>query len=573
MAYRDRIIIFFISIFFLACQTGLELKDKDLSTIIVNEIEEDLGEGSLYEVYKKSYFYKDRVVYTDYLKLIKNGLEKKLEEYYSNNSLHHYLTTLANLENLGASPDNRQLSELIFNYIDSKNELNMSDIHLLESQLRYDDLSDTQLQTLLEQFQQIANSNDYSNLIQVSRGRGIDVYQEEENSNYLDGLITVFVNNGVTFINGVGSQDLQVGSGFFIDKQGYAITNYHVISSVVDPKNEGKADIYVKLNGSIDKVPCKVVGWDPVFDLALLKVSAVPEYYYSLKSSDNLKIGDDVIALGSPGGLGSTVTSGIVSATNRELLELGSVIQIDSAINPGSSGGPLIDENRMVTNIVFAGIESFEGVNFAIPVKYLLSSLEKLYLGDEVKHNWLGLGLTKRKASLEVIYVKPYSSAYYMGLEKGDIIKSLDGINFTEISEIQDYLITFETNHLINLEYKRNNETFNTAIPLETRASVVMKDILDSDTEDHLYVPLFGMDLSFTGKLIWNREYEVLDVYPGTVADDLDLNIGDIVEIKRWRYFEEYSVVVLDIILQTKQEGFWKKSIQITRPISVNIFI
>ncbi len=110
-------------------------------------------------------------------------------------------------------------------------------------------------------------------------------------ANMLDGTVTVWVDRGITIEKGLGRADRMIGSGFFIDKNGFVITNYHVIKSDVDPEYEGYSRVYIKLSGDTAKrIPAKVVSWDPVFDLALLKTEITPKVYFPLGSSKDLKI-------------------------------------------------------------------------------------------------------------------------------------------------------------------------------------------------------------------------------------------------------------------------------------------
>ena len=157
----------------------------------------------------------------------------------------------------------------------------------------------------------------------------------------MKGTVTVWVDRGMTIEKGLGRADRMIGSGFFIDANGYLITNYHVIQSEVDPEYEGFSRVYIKrAENPTVRIPAKVVGWDTTFDLALLKTEINPEMYFQLGSSEDLNIGSRIYAIGSPAGLEQTLTSGIVSAQNRRLLSLGSVLQIDAPVNHGSSGGP-----------------------------------------------------------------------------------------------------------------------------------------------------------------------------------------------------------------------------------------
>ena len=248
----------------------------------------------------------------------------------------------------------------------------------------------------------------------------------------MKGTVTVWVDRGMTIEKGLGRADRMIGSGFFIDANGYLITNYHVIQSEVDPEYEGFSRVYIKrAENPTVRIPAKVVGWDTTFDLALLKTEINPEVYFQLASSEDLNIGSRIYAIGSPAGLEQTLTSGIVSAQNRRLLSLGSVLQIDAPVNHGSSGGPLIDEAGRVQAIVFAGLERNEGLNFAIPVELLRLILPQLYAGGETVHAWMSCyGVSVKEspqqaAGTELVYAVPGSSASV--IPAGAVITHLNG--------------------------------------------------------------------------------------------------------------------------------------------------
>ena len=188
-------------------------------------------------------------------------------------------------------------------------------------------------------------------------------------SDCINATVTVWVDQGYKVENGNGYADIVIGSGFFIDRRGYIVTNHHVIAEVVNPKRKTNCKVYIKLPADMEKkIPAKVVGWDSVLDLALLKVEYEPDFVLALGSSSDLEVGDNISAIGTPIGLEGTITSGIISSTSRTLMTIGKVFQIDAAVNSGNSGGPLIDSNKTVQAIVFAGMLQFQGLNFAIPV-------------------------------------------------------------------------------------------------------------------------------------------------------------------------------------------------------------
>lgn len=580
----DRRIVFTVIIILIifGCKTVDNKFSNDeikIESIIVEEIESELEKKDLFRVFQLLAYYNSRKYSYDFLKKseieLYSLLPGKLEDEYKNKNWDNFFITYNNLKTLDYEIEKYNYNMVLYNYITEFTDslLYKHGVLLGEDKLDYRMLKDDELINLEKIFRNISPSNDYPRLISELNNRGLEFNLNPNGENYLDGVFTVYVNRGINFENGVGSSDIVVGSGFFIDKSGHGITNYHVIESLVDPEYEGINHLYVKLNGSQDKIPAKVIGWDPVMDLALIKVSVKPEYVYSISSNSNNNIGESVVAVGSPGGLSSTVTRGIISAIDRTLLQYGAVIQIDTPINPGNSGGPLIDKDYMVTNVVFAGIEDFEGINFAIPAKYLLGSLKDLYTGGEVSHVWFGAGLTYRKKKLEVIYIKPHTPAYMLDLKKGDIINSINGITFSSIVEIQDYLLGFQPNEIVEINYSRDGTDYTRKICLDKRPSTPTDSIIEGDTSDHLYIPLFGMDIEFTGKVLWNKQYLINDVFPGTLADDLDLKKGDIIVVRNWEYNDEYKVVILFFTIMSQSEGFFEKSIQLVAPINVNFFI
>ena len=153
----------------------------------------------------------------------------------------------------------------------------------------------------------------------------------------ISGTVTILVDRGIKVEKGVGFPDRVIGSGFFIDKRGYILTNHHVIESEVDPKYKGYSRLFIRLSESPagERIPAKVVGYDKAFDLALIKTEITPEYVFGGWSGQTLTPGDRIFAIGSPAGLEKTITSGIISAMGRRLLQVGDSMQVDVPLNPG----------------------------------------------------------------------------------------------------------------------------------------------------------------------------------------------------------------------------------------------
>jgi S1-C subfamily serine protease len=202
--------------------------------------------------------------------------------------------------------------------------------------------------------------------------------------------------NGVAFIESKEAEGVASGSGVVLDSEGHVLTNNHVI--------EGASEVTVSLESEGQMYPAEVVGTEPNSDLALLKVDAPAAKLHPLKLGDSskLEVGDPVVAIGNPFDLQRTVTSGIVSALQREIqapdgVTIDHVIQTDAAINPGNSGGPLINAEGEVIGInsqIYTGGEGSKGnvgIGFAIPINTAKEEIAKLQSGTADEHGYLGI--------------------------------------------------------------------------------------------------------------------------------------------------------------------------------------
>ncbi len=235
----------------------------------------------------------------------------------------------------------------------------------------------------------------------------------------------------------VGSQG-GTGSGVVIDGNGYIVTNNHVVSMAVGTPN---AKVYTVFSDGT-RVPARIVGRDPRTDLAVLKVEVANPTVAQLGSSEDLTVGDKVLAIGSPLGLESTVTSGIVSSVHRPVRLAGEgsdtnavidAIQTDAAINPGNSGGALVDGNGAVVGINTAirtlgsqGQGGSIGLGFAIPIDEVRRVAEQLIRTGEVKHAELGVNAKTvtdgSTGGAQVQNVQQSSAAEAAGIAEGDVI-------------------------------------------------------------------------------------------------------------------------------------------------------
>jgi serine protease Do len=233
-----------------------------------------------------------------------------------------------------------------------------------------------------------------------------------------------------------------LGSGFIINKEGYIVTNNHVV--------ENATDIKVSLSDK-EEFDAKVIGRDPKTDVALIKIDARKDLpAASLGDSNKLRVGEWVMAIGNPFGLGHTVTAGIVSAKGR-IIGAGpydDFIQTDASINPGNSGGPLFNMNGEVVGINTAIIATGQGIGFAIPINMAKDLLIPLRERGRVVRGWLGVqvqrvtpelaksfGLDRDRGAL-VADVMPDTPAAKAGIERGDVIVEFNGKKIEEMTDL-----------------------------------------------------------------------------------------------------------------------------------------
>ena len=395
---------------------------------------------------------------------------------------------------------------------------------------------------------------------------GLTVDKEKLPSSIADCInatVTVWVDQGYKVENGSGYADIVIGSGFFIDRRGYVITNHHVIEEVVNPKRKTNCKVYIKLPSDMEKkIPAKVVGYDALLDLALLKVEYEPDFVLALGSSSDLEVGDKISAIGTPIGLEGTLTSGIISSTSRTLLTIGKVFQIDAAVNSGNSGGPLIDENKTVQAIVFAGMLQFQGLNFAIPVEYLKQVLPLLYRGDELKHCWLGsYGHTKRTRNnsegLEIQYVMPGSSASYTGLTIDDVMIEADGQKISTLEEFQILCMKYEPGTIISGKIIHDGQEQNSLLYLDKRPDAPLKEVFESDFVDDSFIPIFGIKMVRSSTLN-KKSYRIEYVLEGSIADQNSFSENDNLELQDVAFDDKNEIFYALIQIERRKKGLLK---------------
>lgn len=400
-------------------------------------------------------------------------------------------------------------------------------------------------------------------------------------SQMLSGTVTVWVNRGIRIEQGMGFPDRVIGSGFFVDPRGYIITNHHVIASEVDPTYEGYSRLYVKLPGRPDeRVPARVIGYDRIFDLALLKVEIDPTYVFSFSDTKELSPGQTVFALGSPGGLDSTITSGIISASGRRFLQIGEAMQVDVPINPGNSGGPLVLPSGQVAGVVFAGLEQFEGVNFAIPSYWIRHFFPHLFEVGEIEHAWIGVSVLEREDGLEVTYVAPNSPAEQAGVEPGDMLTAIDGTTQLDIATAQDLLLDSAPQGVLHTSWTvrskdggKETATRERFIAVAKRPYSPVEEALKQQPIERLFPVLFGMEVEDVAGAPWGPDFIIADVYPGSVADESSLSVDDPFALRDWRVDRDLRAAFIQIVIKKKKAGFIESGVQLGAFLETDSFL
>ncbi len=331
-----------------------------------------------------------------------------------------------------------------------------------------------------------------------------------------------------------------LGSGFIIDQDGTILTNNHVVE---------KADEIKIKTASGKEYDAMVVGRDPKTDLALIKIKAdgKPLKAAKLGDSEAIRVGDWVMAVGNPFGLGNTVTAGIISAKGR-IIGAGpydDFLQTDAAINPGNSGGPLFNMNGEVVGIDTAIVAQGQGIGFAIPVNMAKEILTQLKTGKVVR-GWLGVmiqditpelaesfGITETSGVI-VADVVPDSPADKAGFKRGDIVKSLNGKPIENAHVLSRTVAALGPETTASLEVLRDGKSKEIKVTIGTMPEEVAKGKGGAGKTESawgLTVQNITADLANKFGLDENESGVVItEVQPGTPAAEARLRPGDVVK-------------------------------------------
>jgi serine protease Do len=342
-----------------------------------------------------------------------------------------------------------------------------------------------------------------------------------------------------------------MGSGVVISPDGYIVTNNHVIDGAVD----------IRVTTSNRRVlKAKLVGADPLTDLAVLKVNATDLASAPWGDSKEVRPGQTVLAFGNPYGFRFTVTRGIISAVNRanpdptNPSKPGQFLQTDAAINPGNSGGPLVDARGEVIGIntfLISSSGSFSGMGFAIPTQIVRPTIETLIRDGKVSHGHIGIGIadvTPENAKFfdnsttggVVTQVEPDSPGAKAGLQIGDVITEIDGQKVTDAGELQVMVGQKQPGSKITLKVLRDGKTITIPVTLEelgNRAAEGRDDSVKGEGKMHWGIGLNNLTPEIRDQLQAPRELHgavIEQVAPGSSADNAGLQQGDIIlEVNR----------------------------------------
>lgn len=315
----------------------------------------------------------------------------------------------------------------------------------------------------------------YNKAVKVASQSVVNIYttQKMESHPYIDDPILrrFYEYHGV--LPQQESDNTNLGSGVIVSENGYIITNAHVIN---------KADnIIVALNDG-RKVTAKVIGSDPESDLAVIKVELTGLKPLGFREKP-IHVGDVVLAIGNPFGVGQTVTQGIISATGRTGLGINTFedfIQTDAAINPGNSGGALVDAYGQLVGIntaIFSRSGGSMGIGFAIPTNAVSHAMQSIIKYGKVRRGWLGIELQGRiedptklenSKGIVVMNVMNNGPAFKAGLQRGDIILAIDGIEMNDANSLIQYVARKSPESTVTAKIRRNNQ--------ETEVNIILSE-------------------------------------------------------------------------------------------------
>jgi serine protease Do len=340
-----------------------------------------------------------------------------------------------------------------------------------------------------------------------------------------------------------------LGSGVIVDKKGFILTNDHVIDQATK--------IEVALDGDSNHYSAKLIGTDKDTDIAVIKIEADHELPVAkLGNSDGVQVGDWVLAFGSPFGLNSTVTAGIVSAKDRANVghQFQRFIQTDAAINPGNSGGPLVNMAGEVIGIntaIYTGSRGFEGVGFALPSTTAISVYNQLITNGKVTRGSIGITFQEDRSNNPVLMkelgvpygivveaVEPGSPADKAGIQPGDVITNVNGQPIHNGADLVNPIASTPVGQSVQIRFVHNKQAKDVALTVADRSKLfpqtAQSDAEGSNPEETpgqfgLHVEDLTSDLAHKLGMGNITGVVVSEVEPASFAEDIGFNRGDVI--------------------------------------------
>jgi serine protease Do len=332
------------------------------------------------------------------------------------------------------------------------------------------------------------------------------------------------------------------GSGFIISSDGYILTNNHVV---------GEADTITVRLADEREFKAEIVGIDPQSDVALIKIEARNLPFLPLGDSENLEVGEWVIAIGSPFELNQTVTVGVVSAKGRNRIGISdyeNFIQTDAAINPGNSGGPLLNihgEAIGMNTAIFSRSGGYMGIGFAIPINMAKTIEQQLRTHGKVVRGWLGVviqdmnedlaksfGLEHTRGAL-ISEIAEQSPAAEAGLEQGDVIVAVNGADVSNVGDLRNRIALIAPGSKVDIQVIRDGKKKKYTVTIaEQPSDLAQAPSTGDESLNKMGLTLQNLTDELAAQFGYSKEQGVLiaDVVPESPAEQAGLKAGQLIE-------------------------------------------
>ena len=329
-----------------------------------------------------------------------------------------------------------------------------------------------------------------------------------------------------------------LGSGVIVSKNGYIVTNSHVIDNA--------EEITVTIGNDSTEYNAKLIGKDLDSDIAVIKIESESLTPIKFGHSDSLKLADVIFAIGNPFGIGSTVTQGIISALNKNKVGINryeNYIQTDASINPGNSGGALVDSRGALIGINTAILSKSggnNGIGFAIPVAMVKDVVKKLVADGKVTRGYLGVSISDLDKELSKVYnnkkgalvldVGPETPAAKYGIKRGDLITSINGKQIIDRTSLQNVVASFKPNQKVTIDLERNSKNIKLDIVLGNRDSLVQVQSNTGRVLGGLKLAKIDDKIKKQFRLNGNTKgILITDVEPKSKSEKVGFQAGDII--------------------------------------------